>query len=197
MKKVKSGIYWVLSVAETVFVAVVVVLAIINVTMFTQRIILKKAVPKIMGYSWVSVLSGSMEPTLSVGDLAICKEQAEYSVGDAVLYEAGERLVLHRVVEAKEDGTIITQGDANNVVDKEPVPVEEIHGKMLTSINGLGNTIMLMSKPLGAALTVLTCLFVYLALDMSRDMLRDTAQRHKESDAQKEIGEGAKDDQKD
>ena len=73
-------------------------------------------VPMPFGIGASVVLSGSMEPTLSVGDLLIVKEQPGYEVGDIVVYQSGSMPVVHRIVDVAED-TVTTRGDANNVDD--------------------------------------------------------------------------------
>ena len=72
------------------------------------------------------VLSGSMEPTFSTGDLILVKESKDFRVDDIVVYQTGSVLVVHRIVELR-DGTVITRGDANNVEDA-PIRPEYIKG---------------------------------------------------------------------
>ena len=79
----------------------------------------------IFGYRAYNILSGSMEPELSVGDLVIVKAvpAEEIQTGDIVTYyptEQGGATVTHRVVRTfLEDGQIVleTQGDAVNQTD--------------------------------------------------------------------------------
>ena len=74
------------------------------------------AVPMPFGVGASVVLSGSMEPALSVGDLLIFTEEKNYEVGDVVVYQSGRTPVVHRII-ALDAETFTTQGDANNTAD--------------------------------------------------------------------------------
>ena len=177
MKSVKRAAYYAVCTLEAMMIAFVSIIAIINIVMFFQYRVLHATVPTFFGYSYVNILSGSMEPTLSIGDMAICKEQDAYATGDAVLYQDKGYLVLHRIVEVNEDGTFVMRGDANNVDDETAISQSNVYGKMVYSFNGLGNTISYISTLSGAFWTVLSALLIYLALDFSKDLLRPSAEQ--------------------
>jgi signal peptidase len=99
------------------------------------------------GYGITVVLSGSMEPELSVNDVALIKAQSSYSIGDVVVYQDGNSLVIHRIVSI-EDDTIITQGDANNVSDN-PIDISSIKGKEVAHISHLGVAVMFFKSSSG------------------------------------------------
>ena len=78
-------------------------------------------VPKMLGYDEYAVLSGSMEPGIPVGAIVYDKNFAasEAREGAVVTYQlpAGT-LVTHRIISVdKEEQTVVTQGDANNIAD--------------------------------------------------------------------------------
>ncbi|MDF9279079.1 signal peptidase I [Arthrobacter sp. EH-1B-1] len=95
--------------------------------------------PSLMGWQGTVVQSGSMEPHISTGDVVLLSElQQEMPVpmGGVVSFrtETGsggdpERAVLHRIVAANQDGTFVTAGDANAVVDSTPLGRERITGQ--------------------------------------------------------------------
>ena len=98
------------------------------------------------------VLSGSMEPELSVGDLLIVTRADSYRVGDVVVYQSGRMAVVHRIISM--DGTsVVTQGDANNVPD-EPMDVSVIKGKVLWAIPLIGYLVWALKTPAGICMTV-------------------------------------------
>jgi signal peptidase len=75
------------------------------------------------GWHLRSVLSGSMEPALPTGSIAIVQRQPAGSVatGDVIVFhspDAPEALVVHRVIERSPYGVLQTQGDAN--ADPDP-----------------------------------------------------------------------------
>lgn len=182
MKSVKRAAYYAVCTLEAMMIAFVSIIAVINIVMFFQYHVLHATVPTFFGYSYVNILSGSMEPTLSIGDMAICKEQDAYATGDAVLYQDKGYLVLHRIVEVNEDGTFVMRGDANNVDDETAISQSNVYGKMVYSFNGLGNTISYISTLSGAFWTVLAALLIYLALDFSKDLLRPSTEQEGEND---------------
>ncbi|SDI50670.1 signal peptidase I [Alteribacillus bidgolensis] len=84
-------------------------------------------IPKLFGYQTVKVLSGSMEPTFSAGDLLFLKETEEIKVGSVILFEQKGVLVTHRVVDVDTSG-FRTKGDANTVLDANIVSPHEVRG---------------------------------------------------------------------
>lgn len=181
MKDAKKIAYYVLSTLEAMFIAFVAMLAILNAVMFFQFKVLDYPVPKVFGYSFINILSGSMEPTISAGDLVICKEQDSYNVNDPVLFEDQGFLVLHRIVDIDEDGDFITKGDANNVNDKAEIQPENVYGKMTGVLHGWGSTLSYLSSRMGAFWTILVSLFIYLALDAGKDLLKEESEQKEES----------------
>lgn len=103
------------------------------------------AVPMPFGYGASVVLSGSMEPTLSVGDLLIVQAQPDYQADDVVVYQSGTMPVVHRIVEI--DGeTVTTRGDANNATD-EPFPLSAVKGKVIAVIPLVGYAAWALKSP--------------------------------------------------
>lgn len=185
----KRILYYILTALERILLALVVIIAFVNVVMFAKSKIFNDPAPTFLGYSYVNVLSGSMEPTFYAGDLAVCKEQDTYEEGDAVLFDSDGYLILHRIIEVNEDGTVTTQGDANNVADEAPVPVNHIHGKLAYIFPGRGETLAYLTSGIGALWAVLATLFAFLALDTGRELVQEAAENGGEPiDAQTTVG---------
>lgn len=111
--------------------------------------------PTIMGNKFFTVLTGSMEPAIMTGDLIISKETPpkEIQVGDIITFGSSnsDNITTHRVKEViNEEGKIkyITQGDANNVEDPNPVPEEMLIGKVVKCIPKLGSIMSWMKSNL-------------------------------------------------
>ena len=107
--------------------------------------IMRKQMPMPFGYGIAVILSGSMEPALSVNDLIIVKASAKPEIGDVVVYESGQNLVVHRVIQMNEN-QIITQGDANNAAD-EPFSKDQVIGVVRTRVRGAGRLVEWIRKP--------------------------------------------------
>ena len=107
--------------------------------------LLKDKMPMPLGYGMSVVLSGSMESRLSVDDLVIIKATDSYNVNDIVLYQDGDSLVIHRIIEIDGD-TVTTKGDANNVADK-PIHKSQIKGVLVFDIARLGAVVNVLKQP--------------------------------------------------
>ena len=86
----------------------------------------------IPGYTSASITSGSMMPTLRIGDVVIAVDHsdAEIAAGTIVVYEdpRNHDLITHRVVSVNPDGSYVTKGDIG-APDPEPIPTANIKGK--------------------------------------------------------------------
>lgn len=84
------------------------------------------------GYRPVVVTSGSMEPSVRVGDVVITKPVGIHDdVGDQTVIDFDDPATmdrrLHRVVEVTKTG-YRTKGDANADTDPQVVPQDHVHG---------------------------------------------------------------------
>ena len=116
------------------------------------------AVPMPFGVGSAVVLSGSMEPEISVGDLLIIAEQNSYEVGDVVVFQDGNIAVTHRIVFISED-EVITRGDANNT-DDAPIAPEHIMGEVVCVIPLVGYLANMIKTPLGTLVIIALAVFL-------------------------------------
>lgn len=124
----------------------------VNVYALNAENLAGNAVPMPFGVGASVVLSGSMEPELSVGDLLLLREADSYRVGDVVVYQSGSTPIVHRIV-ALEGETVITQGDANNASDA-PFPVSAVKGKVVAAVPLVGYAVWALKSPLGILITL-------------------------------------------
>ncbi|RJX48212.1 signal peptidase I [Halonotius pteroides] len=113
------------------------------------------ALPEVVGAdeSYV-VLSGSMEPTLSPGDVVIVDATATVGVGDIITYDTGDQVpTTHRVIDER-DGGYQTKGDANENVDSGLVAFESVIGRTIITIPFVGYVILWANSPVGYVLLV-------------------------------------------
>lgn len=96
----------------------------------------------IFGYKPVYVLTGSMEPYMKTDGVVITKEIDsidDIKVDDVVTYHVYDDdkkiTITHRIKEIKEDGTIITKGDNNRVVDSYSLTIDNIEAKVVCVFN--------------------------------------------------------------
>ena len=140
--------------------------------------------PMPFGYGAAVVLSGSMEPEFSKGDLIFVKETADYSEKDIVVFQDGSTLVVHRIIEV-DDETIITKGDANNAAD-EPISKELIKGEVVGCIPYVGEVVNLIKTPLGT-LAVAAAAIALVEIPRRREKQKDDDERQKIIDEIKKL----------
>lgn len=130
----------------------------INVYLLNASRLAGDAVPIPFGIGSAVVLSGSMEPEISVGDLLIISESKNYEVGDVVVYQDGRMAVTHRIVAISED-EVITKGDANNTED-DPITIEQIKGKVVVAIPLAGYAVNAIKTPIGTLCILALAIFL-------------------------------------
>ncbi len=150
-----------------------------SVYSLNARRVFRNAMPMPFGLGSSVVLSGSMEPTLSIYDLVLVKAQEEYRVGDIVVYQSGGSLVIHRIVELR-DGGYVTKGDANNTEDGVVAP-EAVKGRMFFRVPYLGAAVRFLQTLPGAALVIALAAFL-----INRSWSRERAEDDEQLDQIKE-----------
>ncbi|MDF9825400.1 signal peptidase I [Breznakia sp. PF5-3] len=138
----------------------------VNIYLFNATSIVGNKLPMPFGYGAAVVLSGSMEPALSVNNLIIVEESKAYDKGDIVVYQDGNELIVHRIVSIDKD-SVITKGDANSVSDN-PIRKSSIKGKVIVSIPFIGVLINILKSPLGT-ITILILAFMLLERSYKND----------------------------
>lgn len=143
---------------------VLVLLLTFNIYNFVNVKILKKDLASIGGYSILEVVTGSMEPTIHVGDIIVISTKEEnYQESDIVtFYDVDGSFVTHRIVSI--NGTeMVTKGDNNNTED-EPIEMDKIVGKYLFKITGAGKLLASFKSPFVLVMILiiglLFCVFV-------------------------------------
>lgn len=117
------------------------------------------AMPMPFGFGISAVLSGSMEPEYSVDDLVIVKKSDDYKIGDVVVYQSENSLIMHRIISI--DGNeIITKGDANNIEDS-PIKREYVKGKGIARIRKAGAVVMFLKTPAGFLIMLMGAIVLF------------------------------------
>lgn len=126
-----------------VFVFLVLLIAILNFFSNPDK-------HSLFGYRGYTVISGSMEPTLSLGDYIITKEQdfTQLEKGAIISFENSQTIVTHRIEKQLPDGNLVTRGDANRIDDQLAVGPDEYIGTMRFRIPYLGKIMIWLQDPL-------------------------------------------------
>lgn len=98
-----------------------------------------------LGWQAYVVKSGSMEPHIAVGDVALGRP---YEADDKVVVGrvymiddpsvSGERILVHRIVERRNDGDYVTRGDANTHPDTTPITPADIDARAILLVPYIG-----------------------------------------------------------
>lgn len=124
----------------------------------------KQKLPTVLGFTGVTVISGSMEPEISVGDYVIIKKPKKEDIqkGTIITFEQDGVLVTHRVESVVNDGVYSTKGDANNTVDSQLVKFENILGTSALVVPKFGKLLLwLRTIPGITSILVGTVLFIF------------------------------------
>jgi len=111
---------------------------------------------------FVAVASGSMKPTLEVGDLVIVQgvPASKIKEGDIIVFNipCEKTHIIHRVtrIETLANGTIRfkTKGDANPTEDLQWIPEQNVQGRVLYRIPYIGYMALIPAIPITIAIII-------------------------------------------
>lgn len=148
--------------------AIAVIIFVIGVVVYClyAKYVRHEKMPMPFNHGIAVVLSGSMEPTLSVDDMIIVEKTDDYEVGDVVMYQGEVNTVTHRIVEINGD-EVITKGDANNTTD-EPIEASRIKGEVVGKLPRWLGFLQNPRTPSTAAILIAVIL-VIISLSRSRE----------------------------
>lgn len=163
-------------IAVIVFVSLVVGF---NIYAWNAQSLVGNALPMPFGYGAAVVLTGSMEPSIMTDDVILVAAQESYEENDVVAFQAGNMVVVHRIVEIRED-TYITRGDANQTEDS-PVAFDAVKGKVIGVIPKAGAVVRILKSPVVTVLLIVGAV-VLMEVSFRRDKQKsdDELERIKE-----------------
>lgn len=164
-RKVKQNAIW-----RHILLVICGLLLGINIYFVNANNLLGNKLPMPFGYGAAVVLSGSMEPTFSKDDLIIVKKKDSFDIGDIVVYQSNNSLVVHRVVSMDGD-MVVTKGDANNIEDAS-FDKSAIKGVVIGCIPSLGIVVNAIKTPAGTVV-VLLCAFLLTELSFRKQKASD------------------------
>ena len=167
----KTG-YRVLGVMRTVFVYLLAIGIVVAALLFASS---KSQSKSLFGYRYYTVLTPSMEPVYSVGDMVIVKVTGadKINVGDVITFNPssdGEAHLTHRVVEKLFDynGTGVTcfrtKGDANDSEDSFLIDEDRVIGVVQFHIPALGYVVRFIQLRWYFVVPLIILIFVFFKL---------------------------------
>lgn len=124
------------------------------ILMSVIAICIPMTVPRLLGYTVYTVISGSMEPAIPIGSAVYIEAvlPEEVGQGEVIAFYNHGAVITHRVVENRRvAGEFITKGDANAGNDIEPVPYASMTGRLAVSVPILGAVMAVCSGTSGKA----------------------------------------------
>lgn len=109
-------------------------------------------VPRFFGYEIFNVVSGSMEPEIPVGSLVYVESAPAKDIleGDVIAFQSGDSVITHRVMRNRNiEGEFVTKGDANETEDLNPVPHENLIGRVKYHFPMAGNLVVIYTSTMG------------------------------------------------
>lgn len=130
--------------------ALLALILVFNLLSIGSRYLTGNTYAKVLGFSTAVVVSGSMEPAISVNDMVVIQEKDNYAEKDVISYVSQSgNLITHRIVDVTDEG-FVTRGDANKAIDVEaPVSVDKVVGKVVYVIPQVGLFLEYLKTPLG------------------------------------------------
>jgi signal peptidase len=113
-------------------------------------------VPRVSGVRFATILSDSMRPAMTTGDMIVVRpvDPGQIEIGDVILFPSpadSDATIAHRVVEVVGSGgslAFVTRGDANEVPDRSPVSADSVLGEVEFHVPLLGHVVRQMKEPL-------------------------------------------------
>ncbi|HYE12651.1 MAG TPA: signal peptidase I [Patescibacteria group bacterium] len=134
-------------------------------------------IPSVLGFTTLTVVSGSMSPGIETGDMVIIKMgNKNIKPGDIVTYRLENVLVTHRIKSISNAADVaevfITQGDANSIPDYKLVERSQIVGRYVFKIP-MGGYIKASLRGLPGMLIVMGLIFIsIMATVLNRVVIR-------------------------
>jgi signal peptidase len=148
-------------------------------------LLLAGTAPSMLGYESFVVYSGSMEPAIMTGDIAVVGpvKAGELKVGDVITFRTPANpdvVITHRLVQLETDpaGHLMfqTKGDANDIVDQVQVEQGALLGRVVYSLPRLGYMVDFSKRTEGKGLFI-ALPGILLAGDYLRERLRRREKR--------------------
>ena len=131
-------------------------------------------IPKVFGYSYSAIVTGSMKPKIGIGDIVISKDVdfEEIVIDDVIIFysKVENKHIVHRVIRIEEDGSLITKGDANTSEDSSPTTKDNYEGKVVKVIPKIGDLILNYRNLLFGIIIII---FIFIIINEIRHIIKN------------------------
>lgn len=125
----------------------------------------------------MTVISGSMEPSIKIGSIVVVKPEQDYKIGDVITFGTISKTkapTTHRIYDIKIEGgqpVYITKGDTNNAPDAKEIQKKDIIGEVLFSVPFAGYVVDFAKKPIGFILIIMVPALLIIADEIKKILL--------------------------
>lgn len=113
-----------------------------------------------------------MEPTLNINDVVVVKKYPAENLneGDIITFSQDNKTISHRIYKTtKEKGELkfITKGDNNEIIDRDIVESDQIYGKVIFQIKGIGKMIQYIQNIRGLINIIIFAIIVFILVSLN------------------------------
>jgi len=154
-------------------------------------LLIVSAFPITGNIKFLTVLSGSMEPTIKMGSVVLVKPTDNYKIGDVITFGEISKIktpTTHRIYEIKVQGSqpvYITKGDANNAPDTKEITGQDIVGKVWFTAPYVGYAVNTAKKPFGFMLIIIVPAMIII-WDETKNIFEEVKKNKKMSKLEKD-----------
>ena len=156
--QVRSPRRWYLRALTTTVTVLISLVAVLTITIAVGSRTSADGQRVVFGHPVMTIISGSMTPTIAVGDIVVdapvtAAQASDLHVGQIISFRAAPgsaEFITHRIVAVRVTGgavSYITTGDANNTADATPRPASDVIGVYNFSIPRGGYVLVAMHTP--------------------------------------------------
>ena len=162
--------------SKAIYYAFIALLVVVGTTLTISLLPLKGNI------KLLTVLSGSMEPTIKTGSVILMKPMPAYKVGDIITFGEMTQTTVpktHRIVSTEIINGVqyyATKGDANKSEDASKVKFEDIKGKVIFWVPFMGYAVSFIQTKRGfLLLIIIPCILIIIgeALKIVKNIRED------------------------
>ena len=146
----------IINIIEYIIIGIVII---VNATLIIKSAINPKKAPDLFGKKAFVIISGSMIPTIQIGDIVVLNDDVNAAIDNIIGFRnKTSTVIVHRVINEKEnegDVQYQTKGDNNNVADIDWVKKDDIEGIYIFKIPFIGKILMFLYNHLALVVVVL------------------------------------------
>jgi len=142
---------------------IIFLIILVNAILIVKSVNNPNKTPDLFGKKAFIIVSGSMIPTIEIGDVVIIQDANKASVGEIIAFRRDSTVIVHRVIKEMNVNRKImyqTQGDNNNMADLELVDMQNIEGVYTGKIPWVGNILMFLYNNLAFVVVVIILILI-------------------------------------